>query len=76
MGSGLRTDVGRTPAHIGSNRHADRRRTLENPLAATLTNARGLYDMCLPTRTGGYVVELTQGRIRAGLRSRRYRVGL
>lgn len=31
---------------------------LENPLAATLTNARGLYDMCLPTRTGGYVVEV------------------
>lgn len=31
---------------------------LENPLAATLTNARGLYDMCLPTRTAGYVVEV------------------
>jgi hypothetical protein len=31
---------------------------LENPLAVTLTNARGYYDMCMPTRTGSYVVEV------------------
>jgi hypothetical protein len=30
----------------------------ENPLAATLTNARGFYDMCMPTRTESYVVEV------------------
>ena len=31
---------------------------LENPLAATLTNARGFYGICLPTRSTDYVVEV------------------
>ena len=31
---------------------------LENPLAATLTDARGFYDMCIPTRSADYIVEV------------------
>ena len=31
---------------------------LENPLAATMTDARGLYAMCMPTRWSNYVVEV------------------
>jgi hypothetical protein len=31
---------------------------LENPLAATLTDARGFYTMCLPTRSTDYLVDV------------------
>jgi hypothetical protein len=31
---------------------------LENPLAATVTDARGFYTMCIPTRSITYIVEL------------------
>ena len=49
--AGLQPISGATVTLLGS-------APLENPLAATLTDARGFYAICLPTRTGGYVVEV------------------
>ena len=58
LGSGVRTNVGRTPTHIGSDRHADGSAPLENPLAATLTNAKAPTRSACPSRSANYVVEV------------------